>query len=98
MSPRRNRRRRDRTAQAALVRVAWKDSNGKERFANGRSLDISEFGIRIELPEPIPERSYVILNAESLALQGTATVRNCVGKGFKFHVGLEFGGGMKWRP
>ena len=39
-----------------------------------------------------------MLDSDGLALHGTATVRNCTGKGFKFQVGLEFSGGMKWKP
>jgi hypothetical protein len=93
-----NRRRRDRTERSILVRVSWRDGNGLERCANALSLDVSELGIRIESREPIAERSYVTLDAEGLALHGTATVRNCTGKGPKFQVGLEFSGGMRWTP
>jgi hypothetical protein len=70
---------------------------GHERFATARSVDICESGIRIQVPEALPERSYVRLRADKIALVGSGSVRTCIKKGTKFMVGLEFSGGMKWK-
>jgi hypothetical protein len=90
-------RRQDRIEVAVPVDVMWTDRHGHERFATARSIDICEAGIRIQVPEALPERSYVRLRADRIALAGSASVRSCVKKGTKFMVGLEFSGGMKWK-
>ena len=87
-------RRQDRIEVAVPVDVMWTDRQGHERFATARSLDICESGIRIQVPEALPERSFVRLRADRIALAGSASVRSCVKKGTKFMVGLEFSGGM----
>jgi hypothetical protein len=90
-------RRQDRIEVAVPVDVMWTDRQGHERFATARSLDICESGIRIQVPEALPERSFVRLRADRIALAGSASVRSCVKKGTKFMVGLEFSGGMTWK-
>jgi hypothetical protein len=90
-------RRQDRIEVAVPVDVMWTDRQGHERFATARSIDICESGIRIQVPEALPERSFVRLRADRIALAGSASVRSCVKKGTKFMVGLEFSGGMTWR-
>ena len=76
----------------------WKDRDGGDKYANARMLDISELGMRIEVPEPLQERSYVTLRCDKLKLNGRASVRSCLRKGIKYLVGLEFSVGMKWEP
>ncbi len=90
-------RRQARTEVVVPVDVMWTDRQGHERFATARSIDICESGIRIQVPEALPERSYVRLRADRIALAGSASVRSCVKKGTKFVVGLEFSGGMTWK-
>ena len=55
-------------------------------------------GMRVEVPERIPERSYITFRADELSLHGTGSVRSCQANGLKFIVGLEFSTGMKWKP
>lgn len=98
MSVKKNRRGHNRTALSTRIRIGWKDRYGNDKFADTRSLDISELGIRIEMTEPIEQRSFVMLRNEELGLHGTASVRTCIGKGRKYVVGLEFSRGMKWTP
>jgi hypothetical protein len=76
----------------------WKDSNGGDKFANARTLNISEVGMRIEVPEPLQQCSYVTLRCDKLKLNGRASVRTCQRKGTRYLVGLEFSIGMKWKP
>ena len=93
-----NMRRHGRTEVRALVQLMWKDRDGNEKFTNALSLDVSESGMRAEVPEPVPERSYVVIRADTLALHGSASVRSCSRKGTKYVVGLEFSAGMKFKP
>ncbi len=90
-------RRHERTEQSATVQIMWKDRNGGDKYANARALDISESGMRIEVPEPLAERSYVAIRADKLKLNGTASVRTCLRNGNRYWVGLEFSVGMKWK-
>ena len=90
-------RRQDRVEVVVPVDVMWTDRQGHERFATALSIDICESGIRVQVPEALPERSYVRLRADRIALAGSASVRTCVKKGTKFLVGLEFSGGMRWK-
>jgi hypothetical protein len=76
----------------------WKDRTGEDKYVTGRSLDISASGLRVEVSHPIDKQTYVTLQCAALALHGTASVRTCARKGLKYVVGLEFSGGMKWKP
>ena len=91
-------RRHSRSAKSALVHVAWKDRAGVDKWINGRTVDISESGIRIEVAEPIERHTYVALQSSALGLHGTASIRTCARKGMKYIVGLEFSGGLRWKP
>ena len=90
-------RRQARVEIAVPVDMMWTDRQGHERFATARSVDVCESGIRLQVPEALPERSFVRLRADRIALAGTASVRTCTKKGTKFIVGLEFSGGMTWK-
>ena len=98
MSDKGNLRRHNRTQAQSIVQLVWKDQLGNEKFTKARTLDVSESGLRMEVPERIPERSYVTFRVDDLGLQGTGSVRSCNGKGLKYIVGLEFAVGMKWKP
>ena len=91
-------RRHERTDQSETVQVMWKDREGGDKFANARTLNVSEVGMLIEVPEPLQERSYVNLRCDKLKLNGRASVRSCQRKGSRYQVGLEFSVGMKWKP
>ena len=93
-----NMRRHERTVVRSLIQLMWRDPNGNEKYTNAHTIDISESGMRIEVPEQIPERSYVVMRSDQLALNGTASVRSCVRKGTKYVAGLEFSAGMKFKP
>jgi hypothetical protein len=90
-------RRYDRLEIAVPVDLMWTDRQGHERFATARSVDVCESGMRVQVPEALPDRSYVRLRADKISLAGSASVRTCLKKGTKFLVGLEFSGGMKWK-
>lgn len=91
-------RRQTRTAIAAQVHVMWTDRQGQERFALGEAMDVCESGLRVLVPERIPERLYVRLRANAIGLDGSASVRSCVRHGTRYMLGLEFTGGLRWKP
>jgi hypothetical protein len=91
-------RRHERVLQGAPVQVSWKDRLGNEKFANAEILDVSEAGIRVKVPESLAEHTLVTLRSDRLALHGRASVRSCDRQGAKYLVGLEFIGGLSWKP
>ena len=91
-------RRHARAEKSSPVQIVWKDRMGADKYINGRTLDISTSGMRIEVSDPIDKQTYVTLQCVALGLHGTASVRTCNRKGTKFVLGLEFSGGLKWKP
>ncbi|HZT37553.1 MAG TPA: PilZ domain-containing protein [Bryobacteraceae bacterium] len=87
---RRDLRRCERRPHSISVRLSWQDALGGFKFAAARSIDISATGIRLEAPEGLAPRSYVLLQADAAGLAGSASVRHCIRCGGKFIVGLEF--------
>lgn len=83
-------RRDERLALSGTVRLVWQDGSGREKFANGRCLDVSQSGLRMELPEAIPVRSYVTVRADKVGVAAHAAVRHCSAARGKYIVGLEF--------
>jgi hypothetical protein len=91
-------RRHARAAKSVPVSIVWRDRTGADKFITGRSLDISESGMRVEVSDPVEKQTYVTLQSSPLGLHGTASVRTCTRKGLKYVLGLEFSGGLKWKP
>ena len=91
-------RRHDRAEKSSPIQLIWKDRTGVDKYVTGRTLDISPSGLRIEISEQIEKQTYVTMQCAALDLHGTASVRSCVRKGRKHIVGLEFSGGLKWKP
>jgi hypothetical protein len=91
-------RRHTRSVKSAPLQLIWKDRQGLDRFITGSIIDISESGVRVELREPLEKQTYVTLQAAGLGLHGSASVKSCARKGMKYVVGLEFSGGLKWKP
>jgi hypothetical protein len=85
----RNLRRHRRLAFSGYIDISWTDPRGQVKYARTKCLDVSEMGVRVEAPEPIPERTSVSLRAERLSVSGGATVRHVVRLGAKFILGLE---------
>jgi hypothetical protein len=91
-------RRHARAEKSSPVQIVWKDREGVDKYVTGKSLDISASGLRVEVSAPIDKQTYVTLQCAALALHGSASVRTCARKGQKYVVGLEFSGGLKWKP
>lgn len=95
---RQNLRRRERRALPSIVRVGWQDRLGQNKSVETRSFDISESGLRFDLPEAVQLRSDVTLRSEKLGLNTRASVRFCTRKGTRYVIGVEFAGNFRWRP
>ncbi len=87
-----------RTGLAISLRIYWQDESGRDNFANVRSLDISELGLRMELRQRIALRSLVSMQSDDVRLNGTGSVRYCDSYGSRHVVGVEFLGGLRWKP
>jgi hypothetical protein len=99
MGTRHDLRRQGRRACEHNVTVTWRDARGDNKFAIARALDISESGIRLQMPEAPPLHTYVMLRAAKLGLLGNASVRYCLRTAAsKFAVGAEFTAGLEWSP
>lgn len=85
----RNIRRHRRISYIGPVRISWQDGDGPPCYIQGKCLDVSEGGLRIESPQPIPARTLISLSAERLSLSGSATVRHTQRRGAKYVLGLE---------
>ncbi len=91
-------RRHSRTPRTDPVQLSWRDRNGNAQVSRGRLVDISEAGMRVEVPEPLEKLTYLTVRADGLGIHGTASVRSCTRKGLKYVVGLEFSGGLQYKP
>jgi hypothetical protein len=92
-------RRQDREPCDHKVMVLWRDPSGEDKFVHAKTLDICEWGLRLQMPEALPRLTYLMLGAPKLGLVGHASVRHCARiSGSKFSVGVEFAAGMRWLP
>lgn len=83
-------RRHVRMSDSGEVSLSWQDPQGHFRFSQGKCLEISQTGMRVQVPEHVALRSYVSLKADCAGLACSASVRHCMRKAGRFVVGLEF--------
>ena len=69
-----------------------------QRVAKGKCVDISERGLRVVVEENVPLRSYVQFWVERIGVHGSGSVRYVTRKGFRYVLGLEFSGNLRWAP
>ena len=79
---------------AGQVLVLWEDGNDS-RYMQGKCLDVSERGMRIEVPGPIPLRTRIIVRIERINLSGSASVRHVRRSGNYYLLGLEMSQELK---
>ena len=82
-------RRHRRTPYAGPIRISWVEPSGSPRFALAKCIELSESGIRVEVPVNIPVRTSLTLNAERIKLAGSAAVRHVARSGARYILGLE---------
>jgi len=84
--------------EGATLRVAWLGLTGSLRVAqNARVLNISEFGMALELPEAAQVGSRVKLQSDKHKLLGEAAIRHCRREGSRYIIGVEFTDALRWK-
>jgi hypothetical protein len=81
-------RRHRRMPYIGSIQIGW-EASGQARFAQGKCIDISESGLRMEVPVPVPLRTTISIRAEKITLNGSATVRHVDRYGSKYILGIE---------
>jgi len=81
-------RRHSRIPYLGPIVISWEE-RGEPRYARSRCIDVSESGLRLEVPVSIPLRTEISLNAERIKVSGQARVRHVVRCGAKFLIGVE---------
>jgi hypothetical protein len=87
--PAKNIRRHHRIPYVGPIQVSWEDASGRSRFAQAKCIDLSETGVRVEAPEPIPISTCVMLRVDRIRLAGASRVKHVERYGSKYIVGLE---------
>lgn len=82
-------RKHQRIIYAGTVRLCWEDASGEPRYAQSKCIDVSESGLRIEVPAPVPVRGTISVRAERLKISGSASVKHTTRVGARYHVGVE---------
>ena len=72
------------------VTLSGEDAAGKTWTIQGRGVDMSRLGARVETGGPVAPGSFVFIQVRELSLMGGAVVRYCVRRGLKYKIGLEF--------
>jgi hypothetical protein len=96
METRHDLRRQDRETCFQTVTVMWRDSRGEDKFANAKVLDVSESGLRMQLPEAVPFQTRITLRAIKLGLHGQGSVRHCSRSGTRYSIGVQFASDLRW--
>jgi len=87
--PKKDIRRHERIPFLGGVHISWEDARGGPKQTQARCLDVSEEGLRIEVPEPIPVQSRVSLRADRINFHGSGTVKYIARRGAKYILGLN---------
>jgi len=95
MAARKDRRRRRRIPYIGPLRLLWEDDTGRPKYLSVKILDISERGIRVESPEPIPENAHVSVRADRINLAGPAAIKYQMRIGSKYLLGMELSPALK---
>lgn len=86
------RRRNKRVSLDTPIQISWQDQRGNPHCCQAIAVDISDIGIRVELPEPPSKAATVQLRSAPLNLACSGQVRTCARSGNRFIVGIEFEG------
>ena len=82
-------RQQQRVPYAGPIQIGWSDASGEPKYTHGKCVDISEGGLRIEVPVAIPAGTRLMLNAERIKVSGSASVKAVTRHGGRFILGLE---------
>jgi len=87
--PKHELRKNERQAFTGLIEVSWTDASGQPMFVRGKCVELSDSGLRMELPVPLPAHITVTLRIASLQLSGPASIRHVRRVGAKYTAGVE---------
>ncbi|MBK9166938.1 MAG: PilZ domain-containing protein [Bryobacterales bacterium] len=87
-----------RYALQGSVAISWQDGHGRFRTSQSKGIDICVSGLQIEATDPIDLHTNVMVRSERLQLSASTAVRYCRQHGPRYRIGLEFTGGLHWRP
>ena len=85
-------RRHRRLPYSGPVRLSWEDEVRGPRFALVKCIDVSEGGLRIESPVPVPLRATVSLSAGRIYVSGAGSVKHVQRFGAKYLIGVQLNG------
>ena len=85
-----DRRRHRRFPYLGPVLMVWDTDHRRTKYVRAKLLEISEGGLRVEIPEPLPVDAHISLRAERINLFGSVAVKHVVRCGSKYVLGLEF--------
>lgn len=88
MPPGKDIRRFQRIPYAGPIRVSWEE-RGQPCFAIGKSIDVSQRGMRIEVIPAVRSGITVQLAVERIRFAGSAAVKHAAKRGAKHLLGLE---------
>ena len=83
-------RRHWRHRQTEPIEVFWADGQGFKRRGQGRCVEMSAGGLRMELQDPIPAGTSISFHLLQTERAGTAAVRHCTPAGSGYVIGVEF--------
>jgi|SRR5579862_8721031 len=87
-------RRHSRIPYTGPITISWDD--GREvRYTRGRCIDVAEGGLRIEVPQSIPQGTAISLRAERIRISGAARVCHTTRYGARYLIGVQLGQGME---
>ncbi len=72
------------------IQVSWKYNPVLEQHSQGRCLDVSAGGLKMELPDPIDVSERIRFRVNHVHLAGTASVRYCNRVGRSYVIGVKF--------
>ena len=74
----------------APVEIRWTSEIGEASCTSGFSLDVSVYGLCIDIPVSIPIDTRLAVSIGGVWISGAANVRYAVEYGARFKVGIEF--------
>lgn len=76
------------------IGLSWATSGNKISALTGNCLDVSVYGMLIEVPAPIPIGTIVSAMLPASGTRGDAVVLHCRQYGPWFRIGLKFSGAL----
>ncbi len=83
-------RRKERRETDTAVELIWKTETREQRIESCRAINLSETGVAVECPEPIPLLVHVIARVPAFEIAALAQVKRCSLTRSSYTLGLHF--------